>query len=79
MLPFNLSLSMGESVLTALLLFFSVWSDDNWLKKYGGLGVEGSKPDESVVVQPGDPTNEARAGDEVCSRFVYEKEMMGVE
>uniref|UniRef100_A0A0R3SSV7 Peptidylprolyl isomerase n=1 Tax=Hymenolepis diminuta TaxID=6216 RepID=A0A0R3SSV7_HYMDI len=29
----------------------AVWSDDNWLKKYGGLGVE-------VVVQPGDPSSE---------------------
>ncbi|CUT99661.1 peptidyl prolyl cis trans isomerase E [Echinococcus multilocularis] len=36
----------------------AVWSDDNWLKKYGGLGVEGSKPDQSVVVQPGDPSLE---------------------
>ncbi|KAM3173535.1 hypothetical protein ACTXT7_012317 [Hymenolepis weldensis] len=39
----------------------AVWSDDNWLKKYGGLGVEGSKGDDSVVVQPGDPSSENTA------------------
>ncbi|VDL85803.1 unnamed protein product [Schistocephalus solidus] len=35
-----------------------VWSDDNWLKKYGGLGGEGEKGEEPVVIQPNDPSTE---------------------
>uniref|UniRef100_A0A0V0JAH9 Peptidyl-prolyl cis-trans isomerase E n=1 Tax=Schistocephalus solidus TaxID=70667 RepID=A0A0V0JAH9_SCHSO len=36
----------------------AVWSDDNWLKKYGGLGGEGEKGEEPVVIQPNDPSTE---------------------